>query len=155
MRRRANGIAIAVAWAAPRTLAEVVLRMLVLKHVRNWSYDTLEREVRARKMVQIQEAENQIITHYEVFSARPDDSDLLVPAVEVHQNQFGRAPALVAADAAFYSQGNERTVEQMGVKWVSVPNRRSRSPERRQFQKRRWFKKGSGGEPAAKGGSAC
>src|SRR5260370_6257890 len=27
--------------------AEVVLRLLVLKHVRNWSYDVLEREVRA------------------------------------------------------------------------------------------------------------
>jgi IS5 family transposase len=25
----------------------VVLRMLILKHVRNWSYETLEREVRA------------------------------------------------------------------------------------------------------------
>ena len=27
--------------------AEVALRLLILKHVRNWSYDTLEREVRA------------------------------------------------------------------------------------------------------------
>src|SRR6188472_3029420 len=31
----------------PQTPAEVVLRMLILKHVRNWSYETLEREVRA------------------------------------------------------------------------------------------------------------
>ena len=30
-----------------QTPAEIVLRMLLLKHVRNWSYDTLEREVRA------------------------------------------------------------------------------------------------------------
>ncbi len=30
-----------------QTPAEVVLRMLLLKHVRNWSYETLEREVRA------------------------------------------------------------------------------------------------------------
>jgi len=29
-----------------QTPAEVVLRLLLLKHVRNWSYDTLEREVR-------------------------------------------------------------------------------------------------------------
>jgi len=27
--------------------AEVVLRLLILKHIRNWSYDVLEREVRA------------------------------------------------------------------------------------------------------------
>src|SRR6202007_856409 len=30
-----------------QTPAEVALRMLILKHVRNWSYETLEREVRA------------------------------------------------------------------------------------------------------------
>ena len=29
------------------TPAEVVLRLLVLKHIRNWSYGVLEREVRA------------------------------------------------------------------------------------------------------------
>jgi IS5 family transposase len=32
------------------------------------------------KLVQVQEAENQIITHYEVFAERPSDRDLLVPA---------------------------------------------------------------------------
>ena len=31
----------------PQTPAEVVLRMLLLKHVRNWSFEILEREVRA------------------------------------------------------------------------------------------------------------
>jgi IS5 family transposase len=30
-----------------QTPAEVVLRMLILKNVRNWSYETLEREVRS------------------------------------------------------------------------------------------------------------
>jgi IS5 family transposase len=29
------------------TPSEVVLRLMVLKHVRNWSYDVLEREVKA------------------------------------------------------------------------------------------------------------
>jgi IS5 family transposase len=31
----------------PQTPAEVTLRMLILKHVRSWSYETLKREVRA------------------------------------------------------------------------------------------------------------
>ena len=30
-----------------QTPAEVALRMLILKHVRNWSYEIVEREVRA------------------------------------------------------------------------------------------------------------
>jgi IS5 family transposase len=94
------------------------------------------------KMVQVQEAENQIITHYEVYEERPSDSDLLVPAVEEHERQLGRVPRLVAADAGYYSQSNEQAVTEMGVKYVSVPNLSTKSEQRRQHQKKRWFRKG-------------
>ena len=49
------------------------------------------------KMVKIQEAENQIVTHYEVFDVRPSDSDLLTPSLEKHRELFGRAPDLATA----------------------------------------------------------
>jgi IS5 family transposase len=76
-------------------------------------------------LVKVQEAENQIITHYEVFAERPHDSDLLVPAVEQHQRQFGRLPRMVAADSGFYSLKNERTIQAMGVRRVAVPSQRT------------------------------
>ena len=63
------------------------------------------------KMVKLQEAENQIITDYEVYARRPNDADLLVPAIETHQALLGRAPHLVAADAAFLF-GQERGCRQ-------------------------------------------
>jgi len=94
------------------------------------------------KLLQVQEAENQIITHYEVFAERPSDRHLLVPAVKAHRDKLGRVPRLVAADAGFYSQQNERAVQEMGVPYVCVPNRSTRCAERRQLQKRRWFKNG-------------
>lgn len=94
------------------------------------------------KLVQVQEAENQIITHYEVFDERPSDQHLLVAAVEMHQQKLGRVPRLVAADAGFYSRANEEAVEQVGVEYISIPNRNTRSEERRKLQKRRWFKNG-------------
>jgi IS5 family transposase len=94
------------------------------------------------KMVKIQEAEHQIITDYEVFENRPNDSDLLVESVERHQECFGRTPELVAADAGFYSSANEKRLEEIGVKRVSVPNRNTKSEARRQKQKQRWFKRG-------------
>jgi IS5 family transposase len=94
------------------------------------------------KMVKIQEAENQIVTDYEVFEKRPSDSDLLVPAVEKHAQQFGRVPRMVAGDAGFYSASNERKLGEMGVKQVSVPNRSTKSPERRRHQKKRSFRRG-------------
>ncbi len=94
------------------------------------------------KLVQIQEAENQIITHYQVFAERPPDSTLLVPAVAEHRRCFGRLPHLAAADAGFYSQRNEKEIREMGVARVAIPNRSTRSPERRNFQKQRWFRAG-------------
>jgi IS5 family transposase len=94
------------------------------------------------KLVQVQEAENQIITHYDVFDKRPSDQRLLVGAVEAHRQKLGQAPRIVAADAGFYSRENEQAVPQMGVAYVSIPNRNTRSEERRKLQKRRWFKNG-------------
>jgi len=94
------------------------------------------------KMIKVQEAESQIITSYEVFEKRPSDRELLVPAVEVHCERLGRVPDLVAADAGFYSAQGEKSAKEKGVKKVSVPNRSTKSVERRKLQKTRWFKKG-------------
>jgi IS5 family transposase len=92
------------------------------------------------KMVKIQEAEGQIITHYEVYDERPNDSRLLIPAIEVHKQRLGRAPRLVTADAAFFSSENESKAHAMGVKRVSIPNRSTKSAQRKQVQKKRWFR---------------
>lgn len=94
------------------------------------------------KMVKIQEAENQVVIDFEVYDQKPSDSDLLIPSIETHQERMGRIPDLAAADAGFYSAKNVAEAEKMGVKRVSVPNRSTKSPARRQYQKQRWFKKG-------------
>lgn len=93
------------------------------------------------KLVKIQEAENQIITYYEVFDERPSDRELLLSVVETHEQILGRVPRLVAAYAGFYSQAQERGAQDKGVKWVSVPNRSTRSSERNKLEESRWFKK--------------
>ena len=94
------------------------------------------------KMIKLQEAENQIIVDYEVYARRPNDADLLIPAIAAHQAKLGRVPRLVATDAGFYSARNEATAKAMGVKRVCIPNRSSKSPERKREQKKRWFRNG-------------
>ena len=93
-------------------------------------------------LLQVQEAENQIVTHYEVFAERPEDSQLLIPAVEQHQRQFGRPPRMVAADTGFYSLKNEKAIQAMGVRRVAVPSRSTKSSERKKLQRTRWFRAG-------------
>src|SRR5205823_450419 len=75
------------------------------------------------KMVKVQEAKNQIIIDYEVYARRPNDADLLVPAIDTHRTKPGRTPYLVAADVAFYSAKNVAAAKGKGVKRVCIPNR--------------------------------
>jgi IS5 family transposase len=92
------------------------------------------------KMVKIQEGENQIITDYAVYEKRPSDSELVIPAIDAHEKKLGCIPRLLAGDAAFYSAKNEAAAHQRGVKRVCIPNRSTKSAERRREQKKRWFK---------------
>lgn len=83
-------------------------------------------------MIKIQEAENQIITDYEVYDRRPNDSDLLIAAIAIPEARLGRTPSPVAAHAAFYSAKNEAGAKARGVKRICIPNlnREPRAPAR-------------------------
>jgi IS5 family transposase len=94
------------------------------------------------KMIKLQEAENQIVVAYEVYDRRPSDQDILIAAIETHQARLGRTPYLLAADAGFYSAKNEAAAKTKGVKRVCIPNRSTKSPERKREQKKRWFRNG-------------
>jgi IS5 family transposase len=92
-------------------------------------------------LIKIQEAENQLITSYEVLETRAADSTLLIPSLEQHMEQFGHAPDALAADPGFFSAANEAAAEQMGVKRVSIPSNGTPGKQRKEKQKKRWFKK--------------
>jgi IS5 family transposase len=94
------------------------------------------------KLVKLQEAEHQIITHYEVYDQRPSDSDLVIPAIDAHVQVFGRVPRVVAADAGCYSAANEDAAHAKGVTRVCIPNRSTKSAARKREQKKRWFRNG-------------
>ncbi len=49
---------------------------------------------------------------------------------------------MIAADAAFYSAKNEAAAKARGVKRVCIPNRNTKSADRRREQKKRWFRNG-------------
>ena len=94
------------------------------------------------KLVKLQEVENQIVIDYEVYAQRPNDADLLIPAIEMHVTKLGRVPRLLAADVGFYSSKNEIAARARGVKRVCIPNRSTKSADRRREQKKRWFRSG-------------
>jgi transposase, IS5 family len=99
------------------------------------------------KMVKLQEAENQIVTDYEVYDQRPHD--FLIPSIEAHEAMLGRTPHL--ADSGFHSAKNEAAAKEKGVKRVCIPNRSTKSTERKREQKKRWFRNGQKWRTACEG----
>lgn len=94
------------------------------------------------KLVKIQEAEAQFITHYEVCATRVPDQALWGPSLEQHRRLFGRAPRLAVADGGFASRANEQTATEQGVRRVVLPYRGRLSSTRRAHQQQRWFRRG-------------
>jgi IS5 family transposase len=92
------------------------------------------------QLVLLQEADNQIVTHYRVCQQRPADSTLFIPALEKHVEIFGHAPQDVAADPGFFSAANEAKAEEMGARRVSIPSHGTKSQARKDRQKKPWFK---------------
>jgi hypothetical protein len=78
----------------------------------------------------------------EVYAERPADSTLLLSSIQMHQQRLERIPRMVAADAKVYSRENEKAGQALSVRWMSVPNKKTTSGERKLLQHERWFRRG-------------
>jgi len=93
-------------------------------------------------LITIQEAEHQIITGYEVLEGRPADRARWEPALDRHQQIFGRAPYLATADRGFSSAANERLATSRGVRRVVLPHPGRKTATRRAYERQPWFRRG-------------
>jgi IS5 family transposase len=93
-------------------------------------------------LVTIQEAEHQIVTAYAIHDRRPADSTLWTPALDRHQEIFGRAPHLATADRGFASAANERAAIERGVHRVVLPFPGRTTAARRTYEHQQWFRRG-------------
>jgi IS5 family transposase len=87
----------------------------------------------------IDETENGFITGYELYKGNPSD-EMLVPAVEQHEERFGSVPNAVATDSGFGSKKNETKLQELGVARISTPFRGKKSKKRAELEKQLWYK---------------
>jgi transposase, IS5 family len=92
--------------------------------------------------VWLQETEGGIISGYRVLEGNPADQDQLLPALDHHEESFGKPPRLVAADRGVYSPDNERGCQKRGVERVCLPKPGNKSEQRREYERQRWFRRG-------------
>ena len=96
------------------------------------------------RLVRLDEVEKGIVSHYSVALTNQADQQQWKPALEQHVAIFGRAPYLAAGDRGFWSAGNEKLAEELGVKRTVLPGRGRLSKSRAARQKQRWFRRGQG-----------
>ncbi len=101
------------------------------------------KKVEFGRKVRLDEVEGGIISGYAVLAqGGGQDQPYLAAAVDAHRRQFGKAPALLAADRGFSSPANEKRAQEAGVKRVVLPYSGKAPPARRALEKERWFRRG-------------
>lgn len=93
------------------------------------------------RLVRIDEVEGGIVSNYEVLEGNLADTESWQPALEQHEETFGRPPEMATADRGYFSAANERAAQERGVKKVALPARGRLSKGRAQRQKERWFRR--------------
>jgi hypothetical protein len=92
--------------------------------------------------VLLDEVDGGIISRYEILSESGSERSELPESLKAHQQRFGRAPHLLAADRGLYSVENERLAQEARVKRVALPKSGKLSEERKHHEKQRWFRRG-------------
>jgi len=90
--------------------------------------------------VLITTAQSGLITQYQVFRGNPDDAHMIPDILALHEKHYGHAPDKLCGDRRFFSVDNERLAYHKGVKKVSLCKPGYRSKDRKEIEKKRWFK---------------
>jgi len=80
-------------------------------------------------MIQIQQVAAKFITDYDVFEKKPNENELVKPALARHKELFGDYPESIAADKGYYKDMG--TIEKLGKKIdiVSIAKKGKRTEE--------------------------
>jgi transposase, IS5 family len=100
------------------------------------------RQVEFGRKVLLEEVEGGIVSGYAVLKQVGSDAPYLGESLQRHQERFGKAPELLAADRGFWSEENEAKAKAAGVKRVVIPYAGKAPPERLKHEKARWFRRG-------------
>jgi len=100
------------------------------------------RAVEFGRKIRLDEVEGGIISGYGVLPEAGSDAPYLKASLENHQERFGKAPRLLAADRGLSSPENDRLAREAGVKRVVIPYAGKAPPERVKQEKERWFRRG-------------
>jgi IS5 family transposase len=94
------------------------------------------------RLIRLDGVEHGLIGGYDILKGKLADSAAWEPALTNHIEIFRRAPGLATGDAGFHSKRNEDLAKALGVRHVVIRKPGRLSEDRRNLQKKRWFRNG-------------
>jgi IS5 family transposase len=88
------------------------------------------------------ETEGGIVSDAHVLSGAPPDAPQVVPSLERHRRQFGRAPDLLAGDRGCSTGTTRREVARAGVRRVALPHTGPPTAASLQRERQGWYRRG-------------
>jgi IS5 family transposase len=93
-----------------------------------------------RKIV-LDEVDGGLITRYAVMAGNPPDAPELPASLTQHHTRFGRAPAVLTADRAFFTLANDQLAHDLRIRSVAVPRQGPLTSTQHQAQHRAAFRR--------------
>jgi len=95
-----------------------------------------------RKLL-LDEVDGGIISRYEILEeGGGQDHPHLRASLEGHRQRFGKPPEVLAGDRGVSTPDNEKLAKEFGVKYVVLPKNGQITPERREYERQGWFRRG-------------
>jgi len=91
-------------------------------------------------MIQIQQVDGKFITHYDVFSHKPVEHELVEPAIERHRELFGEYPKEIATDKGYYGSREQLAALRKKIDLVAINKKGKRSNEEKQRESDPFFR---------------
>jgi transposase, IS5 family len=93
-----------------------------------------------RKIV-LDEVDGGLITRYAVLVGNPPDAPELPTSLAHHQTRFGRAPAVLTADRAFFTLNNDQLARDLRIGSIALPRPGPLTAIARQMRRRAAFRR--------------
>jgi IS5 family transposase len=93
------------------------------------------------RKVMLDEVDGGLVTRYRVLVGNPPDAPELPTSLAHHQRCFDRAPAVLAADRAFFTLDNDQLARDLRIPSVALPRQGPQTPQHQQVRQRAAFRR--------------
>jgi IS5 family transposase len=126
-----------------KVAAEEKIVSIFVPHTEIIKRGKVSKPVEFGRKVFLAESAQGLITDYRLLEGNPRDEVHVPASLQRHQQVFGTAPEVYAADRGFYSEENLSFCKNTGVKLVSVPHSGGKKPpELQTLEKSKEFREG-------------